>query len=527
NYSERTFGPRWGVIYAMAPSPILADEIWIGTDDGQIQVTRDAGKTWHNVTPPGLTAWSKVVMMDASHFDPQTAYAAVDRHRLNDDTPHIYRTVDGGKSWTEIVRGIPQNEYLESIKQDPGRNGLLYAGTNKGVYFSFDHGDTWQSLRMNLPPVEIRDFAIKGKTMVIATFGRSFWAIDDLSPLRQVRAAMNDAPAVLYKPSTAYRTVGGRGFFRGSSLAAATDMDPLEVNSGEPPMSGAEVDYYLAADSGPVTLDILDGAGKVVRQYSSTERPRRQNPVTMDTPAVWANVPPVLSSAPGMHRWSWDLREVPAGTVIPAGRGSFGFGGPGHAAAPGVYSVRLTSDGHTYTQSLTVRMGSGLTYDAAAQAAQLKLAGQITNLQRKVSDARRAAAALHEQMAKLQSQSSTPASLQSAVAALDVKAHALEGFASEPPNPDASNEGDAVPAPDSLTGLNGILGQLSGAAQSGPGAPDATVTAGFARAQVLAADSLARWEQLTSQDVPALNAQLRQANLPELELSSPAPRRRP
>src|SRR6185437_14552833 len=198
NYSERSFGPRWGVIYAIAPSPILADTIWVGTDDGNIQVTRDGGRAWTNVTPPGLSAWSKVIMIEASHFDPQTAYAAIDRHRLNDDTPHIYRTRDGGKTWKETVQGIPDTEYLESIKEDPVRNGLLFAGTSKGAYVSFNSGDSWQSLRLNMPTVEIRDFVIKNDSLVIATFGRAFWMLDNISPLRQATAAMNDAPAVLF-----------------------------------------------------------------------------------------------------------------------------------------------------------------------------------------------------------------------------------------------------------------------------------------------------------------------------------------
>ncbi|MGH9415969.1 MAG: WD40/YVTN/BNR-like repeat-containing protein [Terriglobales bacterium] len=530
NYSERSYGTRWGVIYTIAPSPILANEIWVGTDDGLIQMTRDGGKSWNNVTPPALTAWSKVVMMAASHFDPETAFAAVDRHRLDDDAPHIYRTTDGGKTWQEIVAGLPADEYLESITEDPVRKGLLFAGTSLGVYVSFDNGSHWQSLRLNMPPVEIRDFVIKGDTMVIATFGRAFWALDDISPLRQVKAAMDSAAVVLYQPATAESgTAGGRGFGRNPSLAAATDMDPIETYSGAPPMGGAEIDYYLKSDSGPVTLDILDANGKVVRHYSSTERPRRQNPDAMDTPAVWARVAPVLSQAAGMHRWSWDVRAVSAGAAAPAGdRGGFGGrgGAAGQAAAPGTYTVRLTAGGQSTTQPIRVVLAPGATYSPATVAAQARLTDQITAQQGRVSATRRQAARLHTQLQNLASQATSNASLLAAIQAAEAKAKALEGFVPEPPNPDASNEGDAVVAPTSLTGLNAILGGLAGAAQRGPGAPDATVLAGWQRAQVLVNQEMAQWNEFTTRDLAALNTQLKAANLPPLEATTALPARR-
>ena len=519
NYSERTYGTRWGVIYSIAPSPVVASEVWVGTDDGLIHLTRDGGKTWSNVTPPALTPWSKVVMLKASHFDPETAFAAVDRHRLDDDAPHIYRTTDGGKSWQEIVKGIPHDEYLESIKEDPVRKGLVFAGTSNGVYVSFDDGGQWQSLRLNMPPVEIRDFVIKNNTMVIATFGRAFWEMDNLAPLRQATAAMADEAAVLYQPQVAVRAAGGRGFFRSTSLAAATDMDPVEVASSAPPMAGAEIDYYLKSDTGPVALDILDASGKVVRHYSSTERPRRQNPKTMDVPAVWAAVTPVLSAAAGMHRWSWDMRELAPGAPAPAG-GRGGRGGGGYAALPGAYTVRLTAGGHSYTQPLTVHMAPGVSFSAAALEAQIRLGEQITAVQTRVAAARREAAQLRRGLAQRRSQAGSNSSLLAAINALDQKAHDIEGYAPEPPNPDASNEGDAVPAATSLTGLNSILGGLSGAAQDGLDAPGATVLAGLQKAQAMVAQELAKWNQLKAQDLVQLNTQLQQASLQPVNLAT-------
>ncbi len=519
DYFERTYGPRWGVIYAIAPSPILAGEIWIGTDDGLIQMTRNGGLTWHNVTPPQLTAWSKVVMMVASHYDPNTAYAAVDRHRLDDDAPHIYRTTDGGKTWRQIVSGIPPDEYLESITQDPVRRGMLFAGTTKGVYVSFDHGSDWQSLRLNMPPVEIRDFLIKRNTLVVATFGRAFWALDNISSLEQMTPAMDGATAVLFRPPTAYRSAGGRGFFRGSSLAPATDMDPIEVASGQPAPVGAVLDYYLQSDTGPVSLDILDGAGKVVRHFSSTEHPRRQNPNTMVVPAVWAQVPPVLSAAAGFHRWTWDLRALPPGAPAPMGRGGFGGrGGPGHLALPARYTVRLTVNGHAYTQPLTVAMAPDAPASALALEAQIRMGDRITAVQARVAAARRQTMQLRRQLAQLKPRAAANAGLLAALDALDRKAHALQGFAAAPPNPDASGEGDAVPAPRSLAGLAAILGGLSGAAQSGLGAPDPTVITGFRKAEAMVNAALADWNQLKTQAVPALNQKLQSASLPPVNL---------
>ncbi|MGH9487992.1 MAG: VPS10 domain-containing protein [Terriglobales bacterium] len=525
-YGERANGPRWGVIYSIGPSPILPHEIWVGTDDGYIQVTRNDGQTWRNVTPPELTPWSKVIKIKASHYNPQEAFAAVDRHRLNDNQPYIYRTIDGGQSWTKIVNGIPSDEYVEALTEDPVRKGLLFCGTNLGVYVSFDNGDTWQSLRLNMPPVEIRGFAYHGKSMVIATFGRSFWVMDDISPLRQVNASMDDAAAVLYKPVPAQLKVGSSRNYQGNDPAKeAAQLDPMLVISAAAPPSGAVIHYYLQADNGPVSLDILNSAGQVVRHYSSSQRVFHQNPNTMTVAAVFARTPAILSAAAGSHEWSWDLREVKPGASSGGGRGGFfGFfrGGAGQSAAPGVYTVRLTADGQQYTQPLTVTLGPGATYSVTAVQQQQHLAGQIQALQAQVSRARREAAQLRTKLTRLESQAS--GSVAASITTLDEQAHAIEGFAAEPPNPDASGEGDAAPAPTSLTGLVRILGELAGSASNGSNPPDATVRTGFAKAKVMAEAELAKWNQLRTTQVAALNRQLRQANLAPVTSGS---RRRP
>ncbi len=277
---------HWGVVYTIAPSPIDAGRVWAGTDDGLIWVTTDACGTWTNVTPPGLKPWAMVSMIEASRSDPNEAYAAVDSHQLDDFNPHVYRTKDGGRSWQEIDRGIPDGAYVHAIREDKVRPGLLFAGTELGVYVSFDDGDHWQSLQLNLPVTSIRDFDERDNDLIVATHGRAFWVLDDIAPLRQLDATVAGSDAWLFRPDAAVLVPGGR---RAPSPAVAPYVDPVDLAAGENPPSGAVIDYYLAKDAGAVSLDVLDARGATVRHYSSTDKPRRQNPATMDVPAAWAS----------------------------------------------------------------------------------------------------------------------------------------------------------------------------------------------------------------------------------------------
>ena len=339
-------GKRRGVIYTIAPSPLVAGEIWIGTDDGLIQVTRDDGRTWHNVTPLELTPWSKVGLIDASRHDRNTVYAAIDRHRLEDLKPHIYRTHDGGETWQETVKGIPEGSYVNAVREDPEWKGLLYAGTETGVFVSFNDGDEWQPLQLNLPNCSVRDLVVHENDLVIATHGRSFWILDNVTPLRQLSAEVVSAEAYLFRPGLAYR-VRPSGF-EGTPL-------PPEEPQGENPPDGAMIDYYLKSKlNGPVTLEVLDAAGKLVRRYSSSDKAPQIDPKQLDIVASWIRPSTPLSTEPGMHRFVWDLRYP----GVPGGNPRFRmFGmGAGPWAPPGKYTVKLIVTGDSYCQPLTVNI---------------------------------------------------------------------------------------------------------------------------------------------------------------------------
>ena len=344
---------RRGVVYAIGPSPLDVNVIWAGTDDGLIHVTRDGGKGWKNVTPPALRAWSKVSQLDASHFDDQTVYAAINSIRLDDQRPHLFRTHDGGATWKEITRGLPDGP-VNTVREDPVRKGLLFAGTELAVHVSFnDGGDDWRPLRLNMPATSIRDLVIHDEDVVVGTHGRGFWILDDISPLRQMTAETAAAHAHLFAPRPTWR------------FARDTNTDtplPPEEPAGKNPPDGAILYYYLnAAPGGPMTLEIFDSGNKLVRRFASTDKPEPPDP-QLNVPTYWIRPFQPLATDAGIHRFVWDLHATPAQG---GGRRGGGYpisaiyqdtpGAQGAWVPAGHYTVKLTVDGQTLTQPLVVK----------------------------------------------------------------------------------------------------------------------------------------------------------------------------
>ncbi|HUJ13047.1 MAG TPA: glycoside hydrolase [Thermoanaerobaculia bacterium] len=380
-----------GAIYAVAPGAHDVNTIWAGTDDGLLWVTRDGGAQWTNITPPSMTAWSKVTQIDAGHFDNDTAYASVSRLRVDDLKPYIYRTHDGGKTWQLIVNDLPGNAPVNAVREDPVRKGMLYAATETSMYVSFDDGDHWQSMQLNLPHSSMRDVVVYGNDLIVATHGRGFWVLDDIAPLRQVTAPMSNV--ALFQPADAIRVR--------RSLYTDTPMPPDEPMAENPP-NGAIIDYYLGSNAtGVVTIDILDDAGKVVRTFSSTDKPWITPPELekQTIPPYWVKMPQMVSAISGMHRFVWDL-HYPAPTAleheypisaVPYNTPQYPLG---PRAMPGNYTVRLTANGQTLTAPLKVTLDPRVTMTAAQARQMFDLQTQLANMLTRSSEAVTAAKAM-------------------------------------------------------------------------------------------------------------------------------------
>ncbi len=499
---------RRGVIYAIAPSPLRAGEIWIGSDDGLIQVTHDDGKTWQNRTPQELTPWSKVGILESSRHDPNTVYAAIDRHRLEDYRPYIYRTRDGGKTWKNVTKGIPDGSFVNVVREDPVRKGLLYAGTETGVFVSFNDGDDWQPLQLNLPNASIRDLVIHEDDLIAATHGRAIWILDDVTPLRQIDNNISLADAWLFRPQTALRVRPGSD--NGTPL-------PPEEPAGENPPSGAILDYLLkSAPSGPVTLEIKDKAGRTVRHFSSADRPARIDPNSLNIQAFWVQPPKPLPSSSGMHRFIWDLHYEGVQGARP---GRFGSGA-GPWAMPGLYTVKLTVADKSFTQPLTVKMDPRVKTSFADLSKQFQLAYEVNSSLKRISEVTREAARLQSDLRSLRSKAGSKSGVIDTVSALEEKIDRIAGRPASA-NPDFIGVGEPSSDRSSLRFLSGNLSALLGMIQSADVAPGPDTVTAVMREQQSLEKSLTQWTRIKTIEVPKLNALLRQAGLETISTAGP------
>jgi photosystem II stability/assembly factor-like uncharacterized protein len=503
-----------GAIYAIAPSFKNVNTIWAGTDDGLIWLTRDGGKNWKDATPPGIAPWSKVTQLVASHFDDETAYASVSRFRIDDLHPYIYCTHDGGVTWKLDTDGLPDNAPVDTVREDPVRKGLLFAGTENAVWVSFDDGGHWQSLQLNLPHTSMRDLWIHDNDLIVATHGRSFWILDNITPLRQIVEAVQDSNAYLFEPETAYR------------VRRDTNTDtplPPDEPAGKNPPDGAMIDYYLSQQvRGPVTLEILDANGKLVRRYSSTDRPGLTGTQLKNVfiPHNWLRKPMILSATAGMHRWVWDLRYAPPKSEhysypISAIPHDTPRKPQGPLVLPGQYTVRLTADGHDYSTPLTVKMDPRVETPVAGLAQAFHMETRLVSMMNSSYVAVTEARGLNDDLTKLSKQST--ASLAASVTALKKSVAEVLGTT------ETGGESHAEkPTLESVTGHAAALYGLVGSADAAPTSAQAEALRALERNM---ADVMKRWDEIKTSELPALNRRLRQANLPELRLrQKPLPR---
>jgi hypothetical protein len=497
-----------GVVYALAPSSYNIDTIWAGTDEGLIWTTADGGKNWKDVTPPALTPWSKVTQLEASHFDDKSAYASVSRFRVDDLAPYIYRTHDRGQTWQPIAAGLPNDAPIDTVREDPVRKGLLFAGSETSVWVSFDDGDHWQSLQFNLPHTSMRDLWIHGSDLIVATHGRSFWILDDIAPLRQFNEKAMQSPAWIGRPTPAYRVR--------RDTNTDTPLPPDEPLAENPP-DGAVIDYYLAQPAAsPVTLEILDAGGKPVRRYSSADSPEvtEADLKTLSIPPLWLRMPRILPATAGLHRWIWDLHGMPPGSL----RHGYPIAAVPHetprlplgpSVLPGVYTVKLTAEGHAYTAPLTVKMDPRVKTLPADLQRQYEAEKQLAKLVARTTEAIREARAAGDQIDKLAHDATGPLAEHLAALGKKVKAALGSGGGFGP-----------APAEPGLVSVNGSASALYSEIDSADAAPTAAQSAAVAK---LARDYPAvmeRWNNLKSTDIAAINRELKAANLTEIQLSA-------
>jgi photosystem II stability/assembly factor-like uncharacterized protein len=493
----------YGVVFTIAASALNRETIWAGSDTGLIHLTRDGGKTWKDVTPAGLTAWSKISFIEASHFDPAVAYAAVDRSRLDDQTPYLYRTHDYGATWELITNGIRAHAFLRGIREDIEKKGLLFAGTELGAYVSFDDGGNWQSLQLNLPVTSVRDLTIHGDDLVVATHGRSFWILDNITPLRQAFGAEKNNAFWLYHPARVYRI--DNDSFPGTPL-------PPEEATAENPPAGAVIDYFLKSSASAVSLEIIDAQQKLVHRFSSEDKHPEKHP-PLPIAERWFPKPEVLETNPGMHRFVWDLSW--SSSAGPDEDEDPEYVTPrGPKAVPGTYKVRLTVDGKTQTEPLEVVMDprSAATPEVLRQ--QLQLGQQIFAETREARRALAEIASLQKQLADLEQKlGEKDSAIKSALTDAQTEISKIETGKIET-GPKAT--------PGQSTGLQEAFADMASAlrvVENGDRAVPPQAIGVYTESNQRAKTAIAEWNEFKTTKLRQLNQKLSEASLAPIAIS--------
>jgi photosystem II stability/assembly factor-like uncharacterized protein len=478
----------YDTIFALAESPITKGLLWVGTDDGLVQLTRDEGKSWTNVTPKGLPEWSRISQIDASPHDPGTAYVAVDRHQSDDLKPYLYKTSDYGQTWTELTNGIPEGSFVRAVREDPKKRGLLYAGTENGVYVSFNDGAQWKSLKLNLPTTPVHDLVIKDNDLVVATHGRAFWILDDVSPLRQFTEEVAKQEIHLYTPAAAYRIQAGE----------SGEHHPSK-RTGQNPAAGAVIDYYLkdAPKTGTETrLEILDASGKVIRKYSSAEAQLPDEPLGPDDKKPEKEIKPDA----GLNRFVWDLRSEEAHRVPGYYLWEYNGGAKGAVAAPGEYQVKLTVGSVSQTTPLEVKLDPRVKVSEVDLAAQFNLLTQIHEELNRVYDAVNQIQDVHAQVAGLKRRLPENASSKAIVSSADDLEKKLVGVRDLLINLTISANEDSLAYPPQLDAKLAFLAMDVGSADS---APTEAEQLEFEKLKRQSGELLSRWDDLQRRDLAA------------------------
>ena len=488
----------YDTIFAVTESPLAKGLIWVGTDDGLIQITRDDGKNWTNVTPKDLPEWSRISQIEASPFEAGTAYVAVDRHQNDDLRPYIYKTSDYGQTWTKLGNGIPEGSFVRAVREDPKKRGLLYAGTENGVYVSFNGGADWRSLKLNLPTTPVHDLVIKDNDLVVATHGRAFWILDDVSPLRQFSDDVAKKDVHLYTPGPAYRIQAG----------AAAERHPSKLTGQNPP-AGAIIYYSLkdAPKTGTETkLEILDASGKVIRRYSSAEIEPLEEPLDPDEKKPEKEIKPDA----GLNRFVWDLRYEEAHRVPGYYLWEYGAGARGPVAAPGQYQVRLTVGSESQVAPLEVKLDPRVKVSPADLAQQFSLLTQIHEELNRVYDAVNQIQDVRSQVTGLKRRLPENASTKPIASSADDLEKKLVAVRDQLINLTISANEDSLAYPPQIDGKLAYLAMDVGSADA---APTEAEQLEFEKLKRQSGELLSRWDDLQLRDLPAFRKLTAESNL--------------